>query len=113
MQSDDFGSEFASWVCSGELGSDAVLPRSPCKGCANAFLSQERYFYLFLAHPGVQQDSLWEDTEREKPHPEGRVRREKDTSPNNLFWLMVFVVRFGLVVWWFVFFLSLFFVLLL
>lgn len=29
-----------------------------CKGCANAFLSRERYFYLFLAHPWVQQDSL-------------------------------------------------------
>ena len=24
LQSDDFGSEFVSWFCSGELGSDAV-----------------------------------------------------------------------------------------
>lgn len=32
MQSDDFGAEFASWVCSRELGSDAVLPRSPLQG---------------------------------------------------------------------------------
>lgn len=84
-----------------------------CKGSANAFLSQEGYFYLFLAHPWVQQDSLWEDTQREKPHPEGHMQREKDTSPNSLFWLLVFVVRFGLVVWWFVFFFPLLFVLLL
>ena len=69
-----------------------------CKGCAIAFLSRERYFYLFLAHPWVQQESLWEDTQREKPHPEGRVRREKDTCPNGLFWLLVFVVGFGLMV---------------
>lgn len=72
-----------------------------CKGCAIAFLSQERYFYLFPVHPWVQQNSLWEDTRREKPHPEGRVRREKDTSPNSLFWLLFFVVGFGLVVWGF------------
>lgn len=84
-----------------------------CKGSANAFLSQEGYFYLFLAHPWVQQDSLWEDTQREKPHPEGHMQREKDTSPNSLFWLLVFVVRFGLVVWWFVFFFPLLFILLL
>lgn len=30
------------------------------------------------------------------------MRREKDTSPKSLFWLLVFVVGFGLVVWHFV-----------
>lgn len=70
-----------------------------CEGCAIAFQSQERYFYLFPARSWVQQNVLWEDTRREKPHPEGRMRREKDTSPNSLFWLLVFVVGFGLVVW--------------
>lgn len=74
-----------------------------CEGCAIACQSQERYFYLFPAHSWVQQNLLWEDTRREKPHPEGRVQREKDTSSNSLFWLLVFVVKFGLVVWRFFF----------
>lgn len=73
------------------------------EGCAIAFLSQERHFYLFFTDPWVQQKLLCEDPWREKPHPEGRVRRDKDTSPNSLFWLLGFVAGFGLAVWVFPF----------
>lgn len=44
MQSDDFGSEFASWVCSRELGSDAVLPRTPLQGMCKCLLKPGEVF---------------------------------------------------------------------
>ena len=50
-------------------------------------------FISSLIAPGCSRIRL-----EKKPHPEGCARREKGTSLSNLFWLLVFVVGFGLVV---------------
>lgn len=76
-----------------------------CKGCANAFLSRERYFYLFLAHPWVQQDSLWEDTEGETTSWRAYAKGERHI-PKQFILAAGFCCPFwfgGLVVWWFFF----------
>lgn len=111
MESQDWAFKVMTLDSSLLLGSAAesweVMPwnqEALCKGNATAFQSQGRCFYLLPARPWVQQNSPWEDTHGEKPHPEGCARREKGTSLNNLFWPLFFVVGFGLVVlFWSVF----------
>lgn len=105
-QSDDFGSEFSSWICSRGLGSDAVLPRSPLQGMCKC-LPKSGEVFLPLPCSSLGAAGLALRRYGGRNHILKGVCKGRKTHPQTVYFGCWFLL--SVLVWWFgglVFFFS-------